>query len=80
MPAVMFTRELAEMYPNAKVICTVRDPEKWWKSLEDLMKTVDLWWVPIVFWPVPTLRWFKKWKDGMNERWVWCRISHGAKS
>ena len=32
-PAVSYYRELAERYPEAKVILTVRDPDAWHKSL-----------------------------------------------
>jgi hypothetical protein len=33
MPGCMFYRELAEKYPEAKVILTVRDPERWYDSV-----------------------------------------------
>ncbi len=32
LPASMFWREQLQKYPDAKVILTVRDPEKWYKS------------------------------------------------
>ncbi|WP_131738172.1 sulfotransferase family protein [Actinomadura roseirufa] len=32
-PASAYWRELAEHYPDAKVILTVRDPERWWDSV-----------------------------------------------
>ena len=31
-PASIFYRQLAEEYPDAKVVLTVRDPDAWWKS------------------------------------------------
>lgn len=31
-PCCMYYQELAELYPEAKVILTVRDPEKWYES------------------------------------------------
>jgi hypothetical protein len=31
-PACFFWRELAELYPQAKVLLTLRDPEKWYDS------------------------------------------------
>jgi len=34
-PACSFYKELAEIYPKAKVILTVRDPEKWWQSASE---------------------------------------------
>lgn len=33
-PSCLFYRELAEAYPEAKVILTVRDPEAWFKSTQ----------------------------------------------
>jgi Sulfotransferase domain len=33
-PGVYFWRQLVEKYPGAKVILTVRDPEKWYASAE----------------------------------------------
>jgi len=67
-PGFMFAGELAELYPDAKVICTVRDPERWWESLADMRKMVNPWWIPVLFWPMPTLRWFGKWKAAMGLR------------
>jgi hypothetical protein len=34
-PAARFWRELAQHYPDAKVLLSVRDPEKWWRSMSD---------------------------------------------
>jgi len=31
-PSVLVYKELAQHYPNAKVVHTVRDPESWWRS------------------------------------------------
>jgi hypothetical protein len=33
VPSCMFYRELLEKYPDAKVILTVRDPERWYDSM-----------------------------------------------
>lgn len=33
LPGSLFWRELAEAYPEAKVILTVRDPERWYESV-----------------------------------------------
>lgn len=71
-PAVLFTRELAELYPNAKVIVTVRDPEKWFTSIQLVRKTFLAWWLPIVFWPVPGFRWISKFMVALAERCVVC--------
>lgn len=41
-PSVLFWRELAEAYPEAKIILTYRSPESWWSSYEKtLLKVVE---------------------------------------
>ncbi len=39
-PMSSFWKEQAEQYPDAKVILTVRDPEKWYKSWNDTINTI----------------------------------------
>ncbi|MFC4116515.1 sulfotransferase family protein [Nonomuraea zeae] len=34
-PAAAYWRELAARYPDAKVVLTVRDPERWWESVSE---------------------------------------------
>jgi hypothetical protein len=36
-PACTFWRELADRYPEAKVVLTVRDPERWWNSIDSTL-------------------------------------------
>jgi hypothetical protein len=36
-PACTFWRELADAYPDAKVVLTVRDPERWWQSVSSTL-------------------------------------------
>jgi hypothetical protein len=62
-PAIMFTGELASVFPNAKVICTTRDPDTWWKSFEGVAKQGDPWWLSVVFSLVPTLRYYCQYRD-----------------
>jgi hypothetical protein len=31
-PVALFTPELCEIYPDAKVICTTRNVDSWWQS------------------------------------------------
>ncbi|KAL2070028.1 hypothetical protein VTL71DRAFT_14708 [Oculimacula yallundae] len=67
-PAIQFTEELVRLYPNAIVICTTRDQDSWWKSLTALMKNTGLWWLDLMFWPMPTLRFFAAWRDSIGLR------------
>ena len=34
-PAAHFWRELSEHYPDAKILLTIRDPQSWYKSMEN---------------------------------------------
>jgi hypothetical protein len=36
-PACNFWRALADAYPEAKVVLTVRDPERWWSSISSTL-------------------------------------------
>ncbi|MBL4622404.1 MAG: hypothetical protein JKY89_08385 [Immundisolibacteraceae bacterium] len=38
-PATYFWRELADYYPEAKILLTLRDPEKWWQSISSTIFT-----------------------------------------
>lgn len=40
-PGVFFWRELVAAYPDAKVVLTVRDPERWWASAADTILRVN---------------------------------------
>jgi hypothetical protein len=55
-PGCYFVEELLQLYPDAKVIVTVRDKESWWASYSALWQSIhDLYaWS----WPSPQLRRF----------------------
>lgn len=57
-PPILFIEELMELYPNAKVICTIRDPDDWWRSMEPIVKNAKVSFLSFVFFPLPTLRYF----------------------
>jgi hypothetical protein len=40
-PVCMYYDELMEVFPDARVVLTVRDPQQWWKSFNRLMSTVN---------------------------------------
>jgi hypothetical protein len=40
-PACVFYRELMEAFPDALVVLSVRDPQKWWKSFSKLLGLVN---------------------------------------
>jgi Sulfotransferase domain len=56
----VFTPELLDLYPNAIVICTVREPDAWWDSWIGIpLNAISAWQLKLlkfVLWPVPVLR------------------------
>ena len=41
LPPNLFTEELIQLFPDAKVICTTRDPESWWNSMKSITAKTD---------------------------------------
>ena len=37
-PPCDFVEESIGLYPDAKVVATVRDPEDWWRSMEPVVR------------------------------------------
>ncbi|KAH8586670.1 hypothetical protein B0O99DRAFT_678596 [Bisporella sp. PMI_857] len=58
MPPLDFVEELMEIYPDAKVVLTTRDPERWLESIKPVAKNSSLPWLPYFMWPIPGWRWF----------------------
>jgi hypothetical protein len=50
-PTYLFIPELVEAFPDAKVILTVRDPEKWWVSFKDTYEKHNATVKPLMFLP-----------------------------
>lgn len=72
-PASIFYRELLDRYPDAKVIHTIRDPERWYDSTaETIYRAADNFpiWVAKLLLP---LGWF----IDMQERLIWQRLFNG---
>ncbi len=42
-PTATYWRELADHYPNAKVILSTRDPEKWFESTQETILSPGMW-------------------------------------
>jgi hypothetical protein len=71
MPGCMFYRELAAKYPEAKVILTVRDPERWYDSVRQtihlLGNTFPKWTVLLLRF-IPGQRVFQRMLDRLWDR------------
>ncbi|KAJ7694401.1 P-loop containing nucleoside triphosphate hydrolase protein [Mycena rosella] len=37
VPAILFAKELVHAYPDALIILTTRDPDRWWKSFRETL-------------------------------------------
>ncbi|EHK42146.1 hypothetical protein TRIATDRAFT_229660 [Trichoderma atroviride IMI 206040] len=69
-PSIVFVSELAELYPDAKVIVVERDADRWMKSMESLLEgaNMDTWWfVKLLVWPCPTWRWAPIFLQGVQD-------------
>ena len=55
-PGSQFVPELMELYPDAKVVCTVRDPEPWTNSMHHVINMIVIWFMRIVLLPLPGMR------------------------
>lgn len=67
LPSNSFVEELMEIYPDAKVICTVRDPDKWWNSLAPIVEKGNLTVLSWILAPLPTLRMFQAYHKAMDD-------------
>ncbi|KAL8687224.1 MAG: hypothetical protein Q9218_006543 [Villophora microphyllina] len=69
-PASGLVPELLELYPNAIVICTIRDPISWEKSMEAIANTATMWFLRGVLLPLPALRYFVDYINVLGEVWL----------
>ena len=73
-----FVPELLELYPDAVVVCTVRDPHAWAKSMGQLATTTTQAMLAIMLFWVPCLRYFPQWVRVLHEgRWGELYITPG---
>lgn len=69
-PAFMFTPEIVDLFPDAKVICTVRDAHSWGKSMEGFTSNiVQLWFLRFALFLLPSLRYFPALADALGDVW-----------
>lgn len=64
-PVCSLWQTLAEYYPNAKIILTVRDPERWWASTANTIyparDVLPAWWKATI----PTTRAYHQFTEGL---------------
>lgn len=69
-PSCGFFPELLEIYPDAKVIVTVRDPAGWEKSMDAAASASAIWFMRILVLPLPTVRYFFSYVGGLREQYI----------
>jgi hypothetical protein len=69
-PASGLVPELLKIYPNAKVICTVRDPKAWEKSIEGVASVSIMVFLNVILFPIPGMRHFPNYINKLREQWV----------
>ncbi|KAE8167917.1 P-loop containing nucleoside triphosphate hydrolase protein [Aspergillus tamarii] len=68
-PASQFVPELLALYPDSKVIVTVRDPEAWVKSMQQISSLAKLWFLGAVLLPLPGMRHFVTYISLLQAQW-----------
>jgi hypothetical protein len=69
-PAAGFAPELLELFPDALVICSTRDPASWEKSMAGSMSTAAVALVSVLLAPLPGLRYFPQFVDGLRKQYI----------
>lgn len=65
-PAAIFTPELLELYPDAMVICTVRDPDSWVRSMGHMADHATARFLRLFLLPLPSVRHFPAYIDAIR--------------
>lgn len=68
-PAHALVPELMQLYPDAIVICTVRDAKAWEKSMGGVANASMKWFLRVVLFPLPTMRYFVDYINVMADVW-----------
>ncbi|KFA67280.1 hypothetical protein S40285_08643 [Stachybotrys chlorohalonatus IBT 40285] len=68
-PSYGLVQELMTLYPDAKVICTVRDVESWEKSMDTIQSVMDFKFLRLALFLVPTSRLVPAFLQGLDRQW-----------
>ena len=68
-PGSQFIPELLVLYPHAPVVCTVRDPAAWERSMDQVMSLTVAWFLRWVLLPLPGMRHFIPYLHLIADQW-----------
>ncbi|KAI1037592.1 hypothetical protein LB503_009488 [Fusarium chuoi] len=68
-PGSTLVRELMAIYPDAMVICTVRDVDAWERSMATVSTKSTQWFLRFVLFPLPSLRYFVDYINALRQQW-----------
>ncbi|CAG9940507.1 unnamed protein product [Clonostachys rosea f. rosea IK726] len=71
-PGCSMVSELMTLYPDAKVVCTTRDMHSWEQSMQVVASASTKWFLRFVLFPVPSMRHFPDYIDGLRDQWIHC--------
>ncbi|KAF2704540.1 hypothetical protein K504DRAFT_461303 [Pleomassaria siparia CBS 279.74] len=69
-PASGLVPEILRVYPNAKVICTVRDAKAWGKSMDGVTSVSTMAFLSFILFPIPGMRHFPDYINKLREQWA----------
>ncbi|KAI4868622.1 P-loop containing nucleoside triphosphate hydrolase protein [Hypoxylon rubiginosum] len=70
-PGFCFVPELMRLYPDAKVICTVRNTEAWDKSVDAIATASLQWHLKVILFPLSPMRYFPRYLEALAAgRWA----------
>lgn len=69
-PACGLVPELMQLYPDAVVVCTVRDAASWEPSMAGAASASTKWFLRVVLLPVSAMRYFVNYINGLRDAWL----------
>ncbi|KAH6611582.1 hypothetical protein Trco_001602 [Trichoderma cornu-damae] len=82
-PATAFLAELVELYPDAKVVLVTRDPDRWFSSMQSLIKGgigESMLLLKVLLWPCPGWRWAPVWLRELGKSSALTSVGQGSKA
>lgn len=70
-PAALVAPEILDVFPDAIVIATTRDPKSWWKSMQSMQKMTSNWYLPVLVMWVPRIGTYGIWREKFKGMALW---------